>query len=71
LALSKAGYDDIEIGPASKTLTADYLAGQVHMYLPALVNAYRSVSSVIPASIRTRPVDVNIGELMAFARVPG
>jgi SAM-dependent methyltransferase len=71
LALSKAGYEDIEIGPASKTLTADYLAGQVQMYLPLLVNAYRNVSKVIPESMRTRPVDINIGELMAFARFPG
>jgi SAM-dependent methyltransferase len=71
LALAKAGYTAIEIGPATKTLTADYLAGQVAMYLPVAVRAYRAASSVVPEKLRTTPVNVNIGELMAFARVPG
>lgn len=70
LALVRAGYEDIEIGPASKTLTADYLAGQIEMYLPAVVKAYRGAARAIPESIRTRPIDLNIGEIMAFARVP-
>jgi 2-polyprenyl-3-methyl-5-hydroxy-6-metoxy-1,4-benzoquinol methylase len=70
LSLSAAGYDDIVVGPAYKTLTADYLAGQVQMYLPALVSAYRAASRVVPETLRTRPVEVNIGELMAFARLP-
>jgi len=70
LSLSAAGYDDITVGPAHKTLTADYLAGQVQMYLPALVSGYRAASRVIPEAWRTRPVEVNIGELMAFARLP-
>jgi 2-polyprenyl-3-methyl-5-hydroxy-6-metoxy-1,4-benzoquinol methylase len=70
LALTQAGYTDVEIGPATKTLTADYLAGQVDMYLPAAVKAYRAASKAIPEKLRTAPVNVNIGELMAFARVP-
>ncbi|MGD0050322.1 MAG: class I SAM-dependent methyltransferase [Vulcanimicrobiaceae bacterium] len=70
LALTQAGYIDVEIGPATKTLTADYLAGQVDMYLPAAVKAYRAASKALPAKLRTAPVNVNIGELMAFARVP-
>ncbi len=70
LALTHAGYVDVEIGPATKTLTADYLAGQVSMYLPLAVGAYRTVSSAIPKKLRNAPVDINIGELMAFARVP-
>jgi hypothetical protein len=39
------------------------------MYLPAVVNAYRSASRVVPESLRTRPIDLNIGEIMAFARL--
>ena len=69
LALSRAGFDSIEIGPANKTLTADYLAGQVEMYLPGPVKAYRSAARVLPSSIRNAPININIGELMAFARV--
>jgi 2-polyprenyl-3-methyl-5-hydroxy-6-metoxy-1,4-benzoquinol methylase len=70
LALSSAGYDQISIGPATKTLTADYLAGQINMYLPAAVNLYRRASRAIPEALRTRPINVNIGELLAFARLP-
>jgi len=70
LALVRAGYESIEIGPAHKTLTADYLAGQVEMYLPIAVKAYRLASRFIPNAMRSAPVSVNIGELMAFARVP-
>jgi SAM-dependent methyltransferase len=70
LALSAAGFDVISIGAAHKTLTADYLAGQVQMYLPAVVGAYRGASRAIPENLRTRPINLNIGELMAFARLP-
>ncbi len=70
LALSTAGYDDITLGPATKTLTADYLAGQVDMYVPALVKVYRAAARVIPERLRAFPLDINIGEIMAIARVP-
>jgi 2-polyprenyl-3-methyl-5-hydroxy-6-metoxy-1,4-benzoquinol methylase len=70
MALAQAGFTDITVEPAYKTLTADYLAGQVAMYLPAAVRLYRSASGVVPAAIRERPVSINIGELLAFARVP-
>ena len=69
LALTRAGFGEIEIGPATKTLTADYLAGQVDMYLPLAVKAYRAASKNLPEKLRTAPINVNIGELMAFARV--
>jgi 2-polyprenyl-3-methyl-5-hydroxy-6-metoxy-1,4-benzoquinol methylase len=69
LALTRAGYTDVEIGPATKTLTADYLAGQVDMYLPLAVKAYRAAAKALPEKLRTAPVNVNIGELMALARV--
>jgi hypothetical protein len=70
LALTQAGYTDMEIGPATKTLTADYLAGQVDMYLPAAVKVYRAMSKAVPENLRSAPVNDNIGEPMAFARVP-
>jgi 2-polyprenyl-3-methyl-5-hydroxy-6-metoxy-1,4-benzoquinol methylase len=70
LALTRAGLEDVRITVARKTLTADYLAGQVEMYLPLAVRAYRAAARVVPASITEAPVSVNIGELMAFARVP-
>jgi 2-polyprenyl-3-methyl-5-hydroxy-6-metoxy-1,4-benzoquinol methylase len=69
LALSAAGFDEITITAAHKTLTADYLAGQIEMYLPAVVNVYKAASWVVPESLRTKPIDLNIGEIMAFARL--
>jgi 2-polyprenyl-3-methyl-5-hydroxy-6-metoxy-1,4-benzoquinol methylase len=70
LALTRAGLEDVRITVARKTLTADYLAGQVEMYLPLPVRAYRAAARVLPERITKAPVSINIGELMAFARVP-
>jgi 2-polyprenyl-3-methyl-5-hydroxy-6-metoxy-1,4-benzoquinol methylase len=70
LALTRAGLEDVRITAARKTLTADYLAGQVEMYLPLPVRAYRAAARLLPPSITNAPVSINIGELMAFARAP-
>ncbi len=70
LALTRAGLTDVRITVARKTLTADYLAGQVEMYLPLPVRAYRTAARMIPSNITNAPISINIGELMAFARVP-
>jgi SAM-dependent methyltransferase len=70
-ALRQVGFTDVKIVPARKVLTADYLAGQVGTLSPAIGHAYELGSKVVPAFIRTKPVGVNIGELMSFAAWPG
>jgi 2-polyprenyl-3-methyl-5-hydroxy-6-metoxy-1,4-benzoquinol methylase len=70
LALTRAGLVDVRITVARKTLTADYLAGQVEMYLPLPVRAYRAAARVLPPTVTNAPLSINIGELMAFARIP-
>lgn len=71
MALERVGFRDVELVPARKVLTADYLAGQVGALSPAMKSVYEIGARIVPSSIRQLPVGVNIGELMAFARWPG
>ena len=68
MALETAGYADIEIMPARKVLTADYLAGQIKTHNPLLAHLYDTLSRALPRKWRDLPLSVNIGEIMAFAR---
>lgn len=70
-ALQKVGFMSIDLAPARKTLTADYLAGQVAALNPALGRAYGLGARFVPKAIRQQALGVNIGEMMAFARWPG
>jgi len=67
-ALERGGYTDIEILPARKILTPDYLVTQIEQYNPFIARAYNALSGVLPAKLRQLPVSINIGEIMAFAR---
>lgn len=69
-ALSRAGFVDVKITPARKTLTADYLAGQISPHLPVVARLYQTFSRMVPPFVRRAPVSINIGEIMAFARLP-
>jgi len=66
--LRQCGFNHIEMRTARKLLTADYLAEQVGGLTPGMERAYRIGSPLVPATLRTRPIWVNIGEIMAFAR---
>ena len=68
MALDKAGYTDIEMMPARKILTADYLAQQIRIHNPSIVHLYDLVARAFPESLRNMPISANIGEMMAFAR---
>jgi SAM-dependent methyltransferase len=67
LALDKAGYTDIELMPARKVLTPDYLTQQIRISNPSIVHLYNLVAWVFPGWLRNMPMSVNIGEMMAFA----
>ena len=68
MALEQAGYGNVEIMPARKVLTPDYLIGQIKSYNPVISSLYNAVSKVLPKKLRDLPVSVNISEVMAFAR---
>lgn len=71
LALEKAGYAEIELMPARKILTPDYLVQQIKIYNPLIARLYYFFSTVLPNGLRKMPLRVNIGEIMAFARRGG
>jgi len=67
LALEKTGFRDIQIAPASKVLTPDYLAGQLRTLNPVFSRLYKIFASVLPGKLRTLPIPFNIGEIWASA----
>ena len=67
-ALERAGYKEIEILPAKKVLTPEYLITQIEQNNPLIARAYNALSGVLPVKLRRLPVSINIGEIMAFAR---
>lgn len=68
LALKETGYKDIELMPAKKVLTADYLAEQVRIHTPLITQGYKILSKIFPVKILNKAIPLNIGEVMAFAR---
>lgn len=67
-ALEASGYHSVELRPARKYLTPDYLSEQVKIYTPLLTKIYGVVARVLPKQVRQMPLPLNIGEVMAFAR---
>lgn len=68
LALEKAGYHVIQVMPARKVLTPEYLAEQLRSLNPTISRLYNTVSPIIPKRLQNMPIELNIGESMAFAR---
>ena len=68
-ALQVAGYGDIELMPAYKVLTSDYLTQQIRLFNPLATRLYDLVSRAVPKQLRNKPISVNIGEIMALARL--
>jgi SAM-dependent methyltransferase len=68
LALDRAGFDVIRIEPARKCLTVDYLATQIAGHNPVAHRLYRVVAPAVPRALRSRPIAINIGEMLALAR---
>jgi 2-polyprenyl-3-methyl-5-hydroxy-6-metoxy-1,4-benzoquinol methylase len=66
-ALEKSGYENIEIQPADKSLTLDYLIDQVRIHNPLISGAYGAVSRLLPRAVRHGTFAVNIGEMLACA----
>lgn len=66
--LIEAGFEDIVVLPAKKTLTLNYLFGQLSQTNPLVAKFYKYAAKVIPSWIGDAPVDVNIGEFFALGR---
>lgn len=68
--LVKAGFEDVVVLSAKKTLTLNYLFGQLSQTNPVISQFYKYVSRLIPSSIGDFPVEINIGEFFAMGRKP-
>ena len=68
--LVEAGFEDIVVLPARKTLTLNYLFGQLSQTNPVITRLYNFAGKFIPSWIGDAPVDINIGEFFAIGRKP-
>lgn len=66
--LERCRFRDVTVETARKVLTMDYLADQLTATNPALNRAYRALSWIVPRPLRRKPLAVNIGEFVAYAR---
>ena len=66
--LERSGFQDVQVETAHKVLTMDYLADQLTATNTGLNKAYQSLSWIVPGPLRCKPVAVNIGEFIAYAR---
>ena len=66
--LEGCGFQDVRVETTHKVLTMDYLADQLTVTNPGLNKAYQAMSWIVPGPLRRKPVAVNIGEFVAYAR---
>lgn len=66
--LERCGFRDVQVETAHKVLTMDYLAEQLTVTNPGLNRVYQASSWLVPGSLRRKPIAVNIGEFVAYAR---
>jgi len=67
LALEQVGLRVVTMQRATKCLTLDYLAGQIEDHNSSLHRVYCTLSHFLPRTIRLRPFQVNIGEMLVLA----
>jgi 2-polyprenyl-3-methyl-5-hydroxy-6-metoxy-1,4-benzoquinol methylase len=67
VALTKAGFRAIVVGPAYKVLSWEYLIGQLSTLNPVLHTALSRSSRLIPDTVMRTWRNINIGEVLAVA----
>lgn len=68
--LIKAGFEDVVVLPAKKTLTLNYLFGQLSQTNPIISSFYKYAGKLVPSLIGDALIEVNIGEFFAMGRKP-
>ena len=69
--LTEAGFEDVMVLPAKKTLTLNYLFGQLSQTNPVISRLYNNyLAKLVPLWLGDAPIDINIGEFFAIARKP-
>lgn len=67
-ALDLSGYNILQVQNSYKTLTLEYLAGQISLYNPLLTRFYKILSPFLPGFICNQPFSVNIGEMLVVGQ---
>ena len=70
IAAERAGFQEVVVTTARKTLTLEYLFEQVRDHNPALHAAYAVTRRMLPGAVRSHPLRINIGELLAVGVKP-
>jgi len=68
--MAEAGFENIVVLPAKKTLTLNYLFGQLSQTNPTISRFYNYFAKLIPAWIGDATISINIGEFFAIAKKP-
>jgi SAM-dependent methyltransferase len=68
--LVEAGFEDVVVCPTKKTLTLNYLFGQLSQTNPVISRFYKCFEKLLPSRLGDAPMDINIGEFFAIARKP-
>jgi len=66
--LAKAGYENIGVQEADKSLTLDYLIDQLRVHNPLISRSYQALSKLLPRALRQGTFSANIGEMLAYAQ---
>lgn len=67
-ALAQAGFENIGVQKADKSLTLDYLIDQLRVHNPLISRSYQALSKLLPRALRQGTFSVNIGEMLAYAQ---
>lgn len=69
-SLEGAGFTDVSVTSAYKTLSFEYLLDQISSLNPVLSSGLTAIGRVLPASALRKYRQINIGEVLAVARRP-
>jgi 2-polyprenyl-3-methyl-5-hydroxy-6-metoxy-1,4-benzoquinol methylase len=69
-ALQAEGFEEVTAETAYKTLSVDYLLGQIRSLNPLLCGALAALTWPVPPSMLRRYRRINIGEILAVGRRP-
>jgi 2-polyprenyl-3-methyl-5-hydroxy-6-metoxy-1,4-benzoquinol methylase len=67
ILLAKANFNPMFIAGTQKVFTLDYLFGQLEAPTPSIYNVYTKAKWLLPASLREKKIQINIGEMMVGA----
>jgi 2-polyprenyl-3-methyl-5-hydroxy-6-metoxy-1,4-benzoquinol methylase len=67
-ALQAEGFEEVRVDTAYKTLSVDYLLGQIRPLNPLLAGALAALTWPVPPSMLRKYRRINIGEILAVGR---